>query len=139
MGDIEDLGVEDGLEAPGVASARDVLIRGARAECEAMARVWVRSYGCCHNTSDGEYMAGQLQSYGYRRAHRPLRFSVLQINWQPCPGCAAVLLRGPQTERRVPAACSVALPASRCKASERGVRGAGWSRTRNVSSQTCGW
>lgn len=28
--------------------------------------VWIRTYGCAHNTSDSEYMAGQLQAYGYR-------------------------------------------------------------------------
>ena len=29
------------------------------------ARVWVKTFGCAHNTSDGEFMAGQLQAYGY--------------------------------------------------------------------------
>ena len=28
--------------------------------------VWVKTFGCSHNYSDGEYMAGQLQAYGYR-------------------------------------------------------------------------
>jgi len=28
--------------------------------------VWVRTFGCAHNTSDAEYMAGALQGYGYR-------------------------------------------------------------------------
>ena len=31
-------------------------------------RVWVKTFGCSHNFSDGEYMAGQLQAYGYRCA-----------------------------------------------------------------------
>ena len=30
------------------------------------ARVWVKTFGCAHNTSDGEFMAGQLQAYGYQ-------------------------------------------------------------------------
>ena len=30
--------------------------------------VWVKTFGCSHNYSDGEYMAGQLQAYGYRCA-----------------------------------------------------------------------
>ncbi|GAX77899.1 hypothetical protein CEUSTIGMA_g5341.t1 [Chlamydomonas eustigma] len=30
------------------------------------ASVWVKTFGCSHNVSDGEYMAGQLASYGYR-------------------------------------------------------------------------
>ena len=28
-------------------------------------KVWVKTFGCSHNVSDGEYMRGQLQSYGY--------------------------------------------------------------------------
>jgi Uncharacterized protein family UPF0004 len=28
--------------------------------------VWVKTFGCAHNTSDSEYIAGQLQEYGYR-------------------------------------------------------------------------
>lgn len=32
-------------------------------------RVWVKTFGCSHNFSDGEYMAGQLQAYGYRCGH----------------------------------------------------------------------
>lgn len=30
------------------------------------ARIWVRTFGCAHNTSDSEYMAGILQAYGYQ-------------------------------------------------------------------------
>lgn len=29
-------------------------------------KVWVRTWGCSHNNSDGEYMAGQLASSGYK-------------------------------------------------------------------------
>jgi len=28
--------------------------------------VWVKTFGCAHNQSDSEYMAGQLAAYGYR-------------------------------------------------------------------------
>lgn len=28
--------------------------------------VWVKTFGCAHNTSDSEYMMGQLQDYGFR-------------------------------------------------------------------------
>jgi threonylcarbamoyladenosine tRNA methylthiotransferase CDKAL1 len=28
--------------------------------------VYVRTFGCSHNTSDSEYMMGILQEYGYR-------------------------------------------------------------------------
>ena len=30
-----------------------------------LARIWVKTWGCTHNTSDSEYMAGQLSAYGY--------------------------------------------------------------------------
>ena len=29
-------------------------------------RIFVRTWGCSHNNSDSEYMAGQLAAYGYR-------------------------------------------------------------------------
>lgn len=29
------------------------------------ARIWVKTFGCSHNVSDGEYMMGQLLEYGY--------------------------------------------------------------------------
>lgn len=29
------------------------------------ARVFVKTYGCSHNISDSEYMAGLLEEYGY--------------------------------------------------------------------------
>ena len=28
-------------------------------------RIYVKTWGCSHNNSDSEYMAGQLASYGY--------------------------------------------------------------------------
>lgn len=28
--------------------------------------IWVKTFGCSHNTSDAEFMAGQLAEYGYR-------------------------------------------------------------------------
>ncbi|KAM6967980.1 threonylcarbamoyladenosine tRNA methylthiotransferase [Aplochiton taeniatus] len=31
-----------------------------------MQKVWMRTWGCSHNNSDGEYMAGQLAASGYR-------------------------------------------------------------------------
>lgn len=30
-----------------------------------LAKIWVKTWGCTHNTSDSEYMAGQLAAYGY--------------------------------------------------------------------------
>ena len=33
--------------------------------CQGKARVYVKTYGCSHNISDSEYMAGLLEEYGY--------------------------------------------------------------------------
>ncbi|XP_057280377.1 threonylcarbamoyladenosine tRNA methylthiotransferase isoform X2 [Pezoporus wallicus] len=37
----------------------DSIIPGAQ-------KIWIRTWGCSHNNSDGEYMAGQLAAYGYK-------------------------------------------------------------------------
>ena len=29
-------------------------------------KIWIKTYGCSHNVSDGEYMEGMLSHYGYR-------------------------------------------------------------------------
>jgi threonylcarbamoyladenosine tRNA methylthiotransferase CDKAL1 len=29
-------------------------------------KIYVKTWGCAHNNSDGEYMAGQLAAYGYQ-------------------------------------------------------------------------
>jgi threonylcarbamoyladenosine tRNA methylthiotransferase CDKAL1 len=29
-------------------------------------RIWVKTWGCSHNSSDSEYMAGQLADYGFQ-------------------------------------------------------------------------
>ncbi|XP_060046784.1 threonylcarbamoyladenosine tRNA methylthiotransferase [Erinaceus europaeus] len=29
-------------------------------------KIWIRTWGCSHNNSDGEYMAGQLAAFGYQ-------------------------------------------------------------------------
>ena len=29
-------------------------------------KIYIRTWGCSHNNSDGEYMAGQLAAYGYK-------------------------------------------------------------------------
>uniref|UniRef100_A0A671L2D1 tRNA-t(6)A37 methylthiotransferase n=1 Tax=Sinocyclocheilus anshuiensis TaxID=1608454 RepID=A0A671L2D1_9TELE len=34
-------------------------------------KVWVRTWGCSHNSSDGEYMAGQLAASGYKITENP--------------------------------------------------------------------
>ncbi len=37
----------------------------ASSYCPGTQSVWVRTFGCSHNVSDSEYMAGMLDSYGY--------------------------------------------------------------------------
>ncbi|XP_048204350.1 threonylcarbamoyladenosine tRNA methylthiotransferase isoform X2 [Perognathus longimembris pacificus] len=34
-------------------------------------KIWIRTWGCSHNNSDGEYMAGQLAAYGYKITENP--------------------------------------------------------------------
>lgn len=29
-------------------------------------KIWIKTWGCSHNNSDGEYMAGQLAASGYK-------------------------------------------------------------------------
>lgn len=29
-------------------------------------KIYIKTWGCSHNNSDGEYMAGQLAAYGYK-------------------------------------------------------------------------
>jgi hypothetical protein len=45
-------------------------------------RLWVKTFGCAHNTSDAEYMAGQLAAYGFRRAYDPPQ-SLFCSAWLP--------------------------------------------------------
>lgn len=39
---------------------------GGRGRLPGAQRVWLKVFGCSHNVSDGEVMAGALDSYGYR-------------------------------------------------------------------------
>lgn len=34
--------------------------------------IWVKTFGCAHNMSDSEFMAGQLQDHGFRQAPWPM-------------------------------------------------------------------
>lgn len=46
-------------EAGDAAETADVAVPGT-------ARIYLKTYGCSHNSSDSEVMAGQLQQFGYR-------------------------------------------------------------------------
>ncbi|MEE6464812.1 hypothetical protein FKM82_006368 [Ascaphus truei] len=43
-------------------------------------KVWIRTWGCSHNNSDGEYMAGQLAAYGYNITENPEQADVWLLN-----------------------------------------------------------
>ncbi|XP_076827376.1 threonylcarbamoyladenosine tRNA methylthiotransferase [Brachyhypopomus gauderio] len=43
-------------------------------------KVWVKTWGCSHNSSDGEYMAGQLAASGYRMIDSPSDADVWLLN-----------------------------------------------------------
>ncbi|XP_075441716.1 threonylcarbamoyladenosine tRNA methylthiotransferase [Ascaphus truei] len=43
-------------------------------------KVWIRTWGCSHNNSDGEYMAGQLAAYGYNITENPEQADLWLLN-----------------------------------------------------------
>ena len=77
MDDIEDLAVDAASHSPSRKSTRggSVLPKALRTHrCPERASgdnipgvgsVYVKTWGCAHNASDGEYMAGLLAEYGY--------------------------------------------------------------------------
>ncbi len=73
--DLEDLPLHSHHEGPRLqrpslvghaAKASASLAAAPAAGVPGAASVWVKTYGCSHNTSDGEYMAGMLSAFGYR-------------------------------------------------------------------------
>ncbi|KAM8966946.1 threonylcarbamoyladenosine tRNA methylthiotransferase [Pelodytes ibericus] len=43
-------------------------------------KIWIRTWGCSHNNSDGEYMAGQLAAYGYSITESPDQADLWLLN-----------------------------------------------------------
>ncbi|XP_021116227.1 threonylcarbamoyladenosine tRNA methylthiotransferase isoform X2 [Heterocephalus glaber] len=43
-------------------------------------KIWIRTWGCSHNNSDGEYMAGQLAAYGYTITENPSEADLWLLN-----------------------------------------------------------
>ena len=79
ISDIEDIGEQGELERrqkervlPRALRKRGTALRGAEDKAEGDSfipgsqTVYVKTWGCTHNTSDGEYMAGLLAASGYK-------------------------------------------------------------------------
>ncbi len=45
-----------------------------------VASVYIKTWGCTHNGSDGEYMAGQLAAYGYQLTDEPSKADLWLLN-----------------------------------------------------------
>jgi len=45
-----------------------------------VASIYIKTWGCTHNSSDSEYMAGQLASYGYRLVDNPDEANLWLLN-----------------------------------------------------------
>uniref|UniRef100_A0A8C5EZU5 tRNA-t(6)A37 methylthiotransferase n=1 Tax=Gouania willdenowi TaxID=441366 RepID=A0A8C5EZU5_GOUWI len=43
-------------------------------------KIWVKTWGCSHNNSDGEYMAGQLAASGYKMTDDPTEADLWLLN-----------------------------------------------------------
>ncbi|XP_028836286.1 threonylcarbamoyladenosine tRNA methylthiotransferase [Denticeps clupeoides] len=43
-------------------------------------KIWMRTWGCSHNSSDGEYMAGQLAASGYKMIDDPAEADLWLLN-----------------------------------------------------------
>ena len=44
----------------------DQVVLNESSNAPGVASIFVRTWGCTHNSSDSEYMAGQLAAYGYK-------------------------------------------------------------------------
>ena len=68
VADIEDLLLPATSPSAQRAEARGVTLTCTSKACDSpgLGSVWVKTYGCSLNVSDGEYIAGLLSSYGYR-------------------------------------------------------------------------
>ncbi len=84
--DIEDVAADDVRvaarpELPAVVSRRAAAPADAerdearQASVPGAARVWLKTFGCAHNSSDSEYMAGLLATYGYALVDDSARMS----------------------------------------------------------------
>ena len=42
-------------------------------------KIWVKTWGCAHNNSDSEYMAGQLAAYGYSITGKSIFYYLINL------------------------------------------------------------
>jgi len=88
--DIEDLVGIDDVTPEERYSSRKMVVPRARNRRNELAqgdsiipgtqKIYVRTWGCSHNNSDGEYMAGQLAAYGYKIVGKINRTSCMLIH-----------------------------------------------------------
>jgi threonylcarbamoyladenosine tRNA methylthiotransferase CDKAL1 len=52
--------------------------------------IYIKTWGCAHNNSDGEYMAGALANYGYRITETPEDANMWILN--SCTGALQTIL-----------------------------------------------
>ncbi len=57
---------EEGPGEDGGAALETATCEAAPAACPGTQRIFVKTFGCAHNSSDSEYMMGQLQEYGFK-------------------------------------------------------------------------
>jgi hypothetical protein len=93
--------------------------------------VWVKTFGCSHNHSDGEYMAGQLQAFGYRLVRPTLTPSLRRLVLRGC-GAGDSSAAADQPDSR--GLLLPALPPPQLVSDATAGR-----RWRSVSTRTCGW
>ena len=85
-----DIDIEDLTAAPDerISLPAPVIARGksVRRQAEASSRLpgtsalWLKTFGCSHNTSDLEHMHGQLEQYGYRCCKTPCSCRANQLS-----------------------------------------------------------
>lgn len=97
MEDMEDMvkALPEGEAPPGAALAPQVRLHRQSREASGSAddalaldrrfvpgtaRVWAKTFGCSHNVSDGEYMAGLLEEFGYELVADPEAAEVWLLN-----------------------------------------------------------
>ena len=77
---LQGAGTGGGAQTSGCGGAEGDADSEAKVGVPGTERVWVKTYGCSHNISDSEYMAGALDSYGYELVSDRLDAELWLIN-----------------------------------------------------------